>query len=174
MGLVVRGSRMAKGFNDQSRIEISTAMQGNVVFKETVDVYMNAHFKGTLEFCGTLTVGEHAELEADIRGDIVIVSGRVYGNITAHKLLVLMPPAVVHGNIAAPKLNIVEGAVFQGNCQMTEDLLDITEVSRYLEIDMKEIEALANSGKIPGRREVNSWKFQRSQIDHWASSGKIS
>ena len=174
MGLVVRRSRIAKGFNDQGRIEVNTAMQGNVVFKETVDVCMNAHFKGTLEFCGTLTVGEHAELEADIRGDIVIVSGRVYGNITAHKLLVLMPTAVVHGNIAAPKLNIVEGAVFQGNCQMPEDLLDIAEVSQYLEIDMKEIEALATSGKIPGRREGNSWKFQRSQIDHWASSGKIS
>lgn len=174
MGLVVRRSRIVKGFNDQGRIEVNTAMQGNVVFKETVDVCMNAHFKGTLEFCGTLTVGEHAELEADIRGDIVIVSGRVYGNITAHKLLVLMPTAVVHGNIAAPKLNIVEGAVFQGNCQMPEDLLDIAEVSQYLEIDMKEIEALATSGKIPGRREGNSWKFQRSQIDHWASSGKIS
>jgi len=68
----------------------------------------------------------------------------------------------------------VEGAVFQGNCQMTEDLLDISEVSRYLEIDMHEIEELANSGKIPGKREGNSWKFQRSQIDHWASLGKIS
>ena len=101
MGLVV--CRIAKGFNDQSRIEISTAMQGNVVFKETVDVYMNAHFKGTLEFCGTLTVGEHAELEADIRGDIVIVSGRVYGNITAHKLLVLMPTAVVLWKYRGPE-----------------------------------------------------------------------
>lgn len=172
MGLVVR--RIAKGFNDQNKIEINTAMQGNVIFKETVDVRLNAHFKGSLEFCGTLTVGEQAELEADVRGDSVIVSGRVRGNITAHKLLVLMPTAVVLGNIAAPKLNIVEGAVFQGNCQMTEDLLDISEVSRYLEIEMKEIEALANSGKIPGRREGNSWKFQRSQIDHWASSGRIS
>lgn len=172
MGLVVR--RITKGFNDQNRIEINTAMQGNVVFKETVDVYMNAHFKGSLEFCGTLTVGEDAELEAGILGDSVIISGRVRGNVTAHKLLVLMPTAVVHGNIAAPKLNIVEGAVFQGHCQMTEDLLDITEVSRYLEIEMEEIEVLANSGKIPGRREGNSWKFQRSQIDHWASSGRIS
>jgi len=172
MGLVVR--RVTKGFNDQNKIEINTAMQGNVAFKETVDVHMNAHFKGSLEVCGTLTVGEHAELEANIRGDSVVVSGRIRGDITAYKLLVLMPTAIVHGNIAAPKLNIVEGAVFQGNCQMPEDLLDIAEVSRYLEIDMKEIEALANSGKIPGRREGNSWKFQRSQIDHWASSGRIS
>ena len=172
MGLGIR--RVSKGFNDQNRIEINTAMQGNVVFKETVDVHMNAHFKGSLEFCGTLTVGEDAELEANVRGDSVIVAGKVRGDIIAHKLLVLMPTAVVLGNIAAPKLNVVEGAVFQGNCQMTEDLLDIAEVSRYLEIDMKEIEALANSGKIPGRREGNNWKFQRSQIDHWASSGKIS
>ncbi len=172
MGLVMR--RAVRGFNEQNKIELNTAMQGNVVFKETVDVHMSAHFKGSLEFCGTLTVGERAELEADIRGDSVIVSGRVHGNIVAYKLLVLMPTAVVHGNISAPKLNIVEGAVFQGNCQMAEDLLDISEVSRYLEIDIQEIEALANSGKIPGKREGNNWKFQRSQIDQWASSGKIS
>ncbi len=172
MGLVVR--RVMKGFNDQNKIEINTAMQGNVVFKETVDVRMNAHFKGSLEFCGTLTIGEDAELEANIRGDNVVVSGRIRGDITACKMLVLMPTAVVYGNIAAPKLNIVEGAVFQGNCQMLEDLLDIAEVSRYLEIDIKEIETLANSGKIPGKRDGNNWKFQRSQIDHWASSGRIS
>lgn len=172
--MVLGVRRAAKGFNDQNKIEINTSMQGNVVFKETVDVHMNAHFKGSLEFCGTLTVGEDAEFEANIRGDSMVVSGKIRGDIVAHKLLVLMPTAVVHGNIVTPKLNIVEGAFFQGNCQMMEDLLDITEVSRYLEIDMKEIEVLANSGKIPGKREGNSWKFQRSQIDHWASSGRIS
>ena len=142
MGLVVR--RVTKGFGDQNKIEINTFLQGDVAFKEQVDLHINARFKGNLEFSGTLTVGEDSEMEANIRGDNVIISGKVRGDITAYKLLVLMPTAVVYGNIAAPKLNVVEGAVFQGNCQMTEDLLDIDEVSRYLEIDMKEIEMLAN------------------------------
>ena len=135
---------------------------------------MNAHFKGTLEFCGTLTVGEHAELEADIRGGY---RDRFRPGLREHHRPQTACPDADGGRsrkYRGPETEHRGRRGLPGNCQMTEDLLDITEVSRYLEIDMKEIEVLANSGKIPGRREGNSWKFQRSQIDHWASSGKIS
>ena len=54
-----------------------------------------------------------------------------------------------------------------------DNLLEIDEVARYLEIDMGEIEALANSGKIPGKKSGNNWKFERAQIDHWAASGRV-
>ena len=93
-----------------------------------------------------------------------------------------MPTALLRGNISTPKLNIVEGAIFQGKCQMMEgqenetaddNLLDIDEVAKYLEIDLNEIQTLANSGKIPGKKTGNDWKFERSQIDPWAASGRI-
>ena len=80
-----------------------------------------------------------------------------------------MPTAALRGDIATPKLNIVEGAIFQGNCKMSESLLNIDEVSKYLEIDMQEIENLANSGKIPATRSGNKWQFERAQIDNWAT-----
>lgn len=170
------GARKTNKLSDErNRVEINPPMQGNVMFKEQpVDLHINGKFKGSLEFHGTLTAGEQSELEANISGDNIIILGKVKGDIKAHKFLVLMPTAVVYGNISAPKINLVEGAVFQGNCQMAEDMLDIGEVSRYLEIDRKEIEVLADAGKIPGKREDDGWKFERSQIDHWASSGKIS
>ncbi|MBI5415817.1 MAG: polymer-forming cytoskeletal protein, partial [Candidatus Omnitrophica bacterium] len=115
MGFGVRKEN--RSFEEGSRVEINPPMQGNVVFRERpVDLHINGRFKGSLEFCGTLTAGEQSELEADISGDNVIILGKVKGDIKAHKLLVLMPTAVVYGNISAPKLNIVEGAVFQGNC----------------------------------------------------------
>ena len=70
-------------------------------------------------------------------------------------------------------MNIVEGAIFHGHCQMSEGLLDISDVAKYLEIDLREIEDLANSGKIPATRLGNSWKFERNKIEQWASAGKV-
>ena len=86
-----------------------------------------------------------------------------------------MPTATLIGDISVKKLNIVEGAVFQGNCKMIQEpnKLDINEVSKYLEINSEEIEELANSGEIPGIKNGNIWEFERSQIDNWAVSGKL-
>ena len=84
-----------------------------------------------------------------------------------------MPTAILSGNITTPKLNIVEGAIFQGKCQMVEDVLNLDELARYLEIETPAIIELANSGKIPATKDGESWVFERSKIDNWAASGKI-
>lgn len=174
MGLYRRQDKNLKRENEEKVIVINAPCQGNLTFPDLVDLRINGRFTGSLEFCGILTTGEFSDVEANIAGDNVVLSGKVRGDVTAHKMLVLMPTATLKGNIFTPKLNIVEGAVFQGNCQMIDELLDIEEVSRYLEIDIKEIEILANSGQIPGRKTGNSWRFERTKIDHWASSGKVS
>ena len=158
---------------DNQTLEIHAEMHGSLTFKDPVHLKINGKFQGSLDLRGTLSIGQTAHVEANVTAENIIVAGKVLGDITAHALLVLMPSAVVKGNISTPKLNIVEGAIFQGNCQMREDLLGIDEVSKYLEIDMAEIERLASSGKIPGTKNGSHWKFERAQIDHWASSGKI-
>jgi len=154
-------------------VEISAQMQGSLTFNDPVNLKISGSFKGSLETMGTLTIGDKAVVEANIQGDNIIIEGKVKGDIIAKKMLVLMPTATLRGNISCPKLNIVEGAIFQGNCQMIEGLLDLDEVAKYLEIEMTEIEELANSGKIPAQKSGERWKFERSQIDKWASSGRV-
>ena len=157
----------------EKTIEISAQMHGSLAFNDPVNLKINGQFKGGLETKGTLTISHTANVEANIIGDNIVIAGRVKGDITAHKMLVLMPTAVLAGNISTPKLNIVEGAIFHGNCQMMEDLLNIDEVAKYLEIEMDEIVELANSGKIPAMKAGDSWKFERAKIDVWAASGKV-
>lgn len=174
----LRGRKGAPEQDEDKTVEINAQMQGSLTFKDPVNLKINGEFTGTLDTKGTLAIGNKAKVSANISGDNVIIAGKVDGDILAYKMLTLMPTAVLKGNISAPKLNIVEGAIFQGKCQMMEetvsaDLLNIDEVAKYLEIEMSEIEALANSGQIPGRKSGNGWKFERSQIDHWASSGRI-
>ena len=158
-------------------IEINAEMHGTLSFRELVDLKINGQFSGSLDVRGTLTVGGRAEVEADINGDNIVIAGKVKGNVGASKMLTLLPTAVLIGNISAPKLNIVEGAIFQGNCQMTptaaNDWLNIKELAVYLELDEASIIELVRNNKIPVVREGDILKFERSQIDAWASAGMV-
>ena len=158
---------------EEKSIEISAQMQGTLSFKDPVNLKINGNFHGTLETRGTLSIGSSAFVEAHITGENIIIAGKVRGDILAKTMLVLMPSAVLTGNITTPKLNIVEGAVFQGKCQMVDEYLDVDEVAKYLEIDAPSIMDLANAGKIPALRNGESWKFERNKIDTWAASGRI-
>lgn len=154
-------------------VEINAEMQGTLSFNDAVNLKINGQFKGSLDTKGTLTIGSKANVEANITGENIVIAGKIHGDVIATKMLVLMPTGILRGNIQTPKLNIVEGAIFHGNCTMIEGFLDIDEVAKYLEIDLKEIESLANSGKIPARKAGDRWKFERDKIDTWAATGKI-
>ncbi len=177
--MALRPRKSHREEKEEKTIEINAQMQGILTFKDPVNLKINGQFNGSLDTRGTLTIGVDAKVDANINGDNIVIAGKVNGDIEANTMLVLMPTAVLRGNITTPKLNIVEGAVFQGQCRMIKEeeadnnLLNITEVADYLEIDIKEIEKLANSGKIPGVRQGDVWRFEREQIDRWASSGKI-
>ncbi|HQO59112.1 MAG TPA: polymer-forming cytoskeletal protein [Candidatus Omnitrophota bacterium] len=172
--MVIRGRNRVNEVEPQEKsIDINAQMQGTLSFKDPVNLKVNGNFKGTLEVRGTLTIGNAAFVEAHITGENIIIAGKVRGDIIAKKMLVLMPTAVLTGNISTPKLNVVEGAIFQGRCQMMEDILSVEELSKYLEIESPAIIELANAGQIPATRNGNDWTFERSKIDTWAASGKI-
>jgi excisionase family DNA binding protein len=158
---------------EEKILDVDASMQGTLSFKDPVNLRINGKFEGTLDTKGNLTVGETANVEAHIIGENIIIAGRVKGDVVAKSRLVLLPTASVTGEIKTPKLNIVEGAIFQGRCQMLEDIIDAEELARYLEIDLNSIMDWASSGKIPAIREGNNFRFERAKIDEWVSAGKI-
>ena len=162
-----------KEIPEEKIIEINAKMEGTLIFTDPVNLKIYGCYTGKLDTRGTLTIGSTAQVEANIVGEAVIVAGKVKGNVIAKKMLVLMPTAVLHGDISTPKLNIVEGAIFQGHCHMLEDVLTIDDLAQYLEIEIPAIVELATTGKIPAVKEGDSWKFERAQIDQWAASGRV-
>ncbi|MFA6379131.1 MAG: polymer-forming cytoskeletal protein [Candidatus Omnitrophota bacterium] len=157
---------------EEKVIEINAEMQGTLTFGDPVNLRINGIFSGALQTKGTLTVGETASVEAKITGENIIVAGKVKGNVLASKMLVLMPSAELFGNISTPKLNIVEGAIFEGQCQMFNEHLTLDETARYLELDTPSVLEMANTGTLPGIKEGNDWKFERAKIDHWIALEK--
>jgi len=154
-------------------LDVDAAMQGTLSFKDHVNLRINGKFEGNLDTRGNLTIGSTAVVNADILGDNIIVGGRVKGKITARERLTLLPSAIVEGEIRPVKLNVAEGAILEGRCLMLHDFLNTEELARYLEVELSSILEWANSGKLPGLKEGESWKFERKVVDSWVASGKL-
>ncbi|MFA5062535.1 MAG: polymer-forming cytoskeletal protein [Candidatus Omnitrophota bacterium] len=158
---------------EEKILDVDASMQGTLSFKDAVNLRINGKFEGNLETKGNLTVGSASVVNADIVGDNIIIGGRVRGRITAKERLTILPTAMVEGDIFPAKLNIAEGAILEGRCCMLHDFLNPEELARYLEVDLNSIMEWANSGKVPGHKEGNNWRFERKAIDCWVASGQI-
>ncbi len=166
-------------------LNVDASMQGSLTFRDPVNLRINGKFEGDLNTKGSLTVGESAEVQANIVGENVQIRGKVIGNIKVTNSLSLGRNAHLTGDITTPRLSIDEGAIFQGQCQMEvkeaklsrptmqEALMGVEELAKYLEVDAASISDWAKAGKIPAHKEGNGWKFDRAKVDVWIASEKI-
>ncbi len=158
---------------EEKVLDVDAEMQGTLSFKDPVNLRINGKFEGNLDIKGNLTIGQTAVIYADVVGDNITIGGRVKGRVTAKEKLTLLHTAIVEGDVYPAKLDIAEGAILEGRCSMLGDFLNPEELARYLEVDLNSVLDWANSGKVPGIKEGNDWKFERKAIDSWVASGKI-
>lgn len=85
----------------------------------------------------TLILGEHALVEGDIEGSVVLIAGRFSGKIQAKGRVEIQARAIVTGEIQTPCLMIEPGAVFDGQCLVpvaTLGLPPLTIPVRYIPV----------------------------------------
>src|SRR3989338_7685203 len=99
-------------------LEVDASFQGNLIFKDEVNLKINGHFEGRLETKGDLLIGEQASVKANILGDRVAVAGSVTGDVTAKTELRLLPTSRIVGDVKTPNLIIERGAVLHGSSFM--------------------------------------------------------
>ena len=168
---------------DLKTLDMDASMQGKLVFRDPVDLKISGTFEGSLDTKGSLTIGEGAVVNAEIKGEDISIAGKVIGNISAVGKLVLAKTAHVIGDINVSILVIEEGAYLEGNCHMiTEEekaskkekqILDRKQLAEYLEVDLKTVDEWIENRKIPAFKEDNEWKFDKSKIDAWVVSERI-
>jgi len=175
---------LGKGKKAEEKIlDVDASMQGTMSFKDPVNLQINGKFEGTLDTKGTLTIGEKAFVNANITGDEITIAGRVTGEVIAKKFLRLISPARLDGNVRTPLLEVEQGAVLNGNCQMTPggktasqggaQIMELEEVARYLEVDASVVRNWAVSGKLPAVRDGDEFHFDKAKIDEWIASERI-
>ena len=160
---------MARRKEEENILDVNAAMQGSLVFSDPVNLRISGRFEGSLNTKGKLTVGQAANVKADIVGEHITVAGIVKGNIKATEVVKFLSTAQVVGSIEAPKISIEEGAIFNGKCKIAEVRISLEELSEYLSVEEKKIIEWVEGGKIPVEKEGNRLLFDRREVESWVA-----
>jgi cytoskeletal protein CcmA (bactofilin family) len=106
--------------------DFTTVIGADVVIKGDVIVErglrVDGQIDGSLTTKGKALIGKSGQLKAEIRAGMLVVEGRINGNITAERVQI-EASAQVQGDLNAGKLTINEGATFSGKIQIAPDAL---------------------------------------------------
>lgn len=83
--------------------------------------------RGHSEMQGSVTLADGASWIGTLRGDDLIVSGSVEGDLEATDRVEIRPTARIKGNVTASRISIGEGAVVEGEFRTTSE----TEPSQF-------------------------------------------
>jgi cytoskeletal protein CcmA (bactofilin family) len=118
---------------ERATIGRSIYLRGDVSGEE--DLLIQGRVEGSVNLRQhSVTVGPDGEVMASIVGRVVMVEGRVEGNIDGGEQVILRSSAVVKGDIKAPRLVLENGARFRGLVDMGEEAggsLSAAGVSRF-------------------------------------------
>jgi cytoskeletal protein CcmA (bactofilin family) len=102
---------------DRAYLDQGCRINGKLKFSGPVRI--DGQVEGEIDAHDTsVAIGRTAVVTAKIKAVSVTVAGVVNGEISASQRIELQASAKVSGSLAAPKLVVLEGAVFEGNCTM--------------------------------------------------------
>ena len=93
-----------------------TSIEGNVESSDNLRV--EGKLKGTIKTKSKIVLGASAVVEGDIYAKNAEIQGTVKGKIEVSDLLILGDGCKVHGDIITNKLEVRDGASFNGDCSM--------------------------------------------------------
>lgn len=94
-----------------------TVIKGDVTGDE--DVTVEGTIEGQVHISRDLRIAPGGTVRATVEAQSVVVSGEVVGDCAALQRVEIQSSGRLTGNIRAPRIVIVEGAVFKGNSDMS-------------------------------------------------------
>ena len=99
-------------------ISLGTDITGDI--KSSGDIRIDGSLTGNLNTKGKVVIGTTGKVKGEVNCKNSEVAGLIEGKITVGQLLNLKASSKIHGDIATSKLSIEPGAVFSGNCKMSD------------------------------------------------------
>ena len=82
------------------------------------DMTLDGQVEGTIDVRDhSLAIGPDADIRADIEGKIVIIRGRVKGQVIASEKIQIHETAFVEGDVRSPTIVIADGARLEGRLE---------------------------------------------------------
>ena len=79
---------------------------------------VDGYFNGKIVSQAKVIIGEKGHVQMNVEAKVVIVSGRVDGNIHATETVHLLKTAKVYGEIISANLFMDEGVIFEGRAKI--------------------------------------------------------
>jgi len=99
-----------------TEIGASLVVKGEITAHE--DIIVSGRVEGSIAASGySVTVNAGAELVADINARAIVVSGQVFGTLSADERIELGSTANVEGELTAPAFLVKDGAMFEGKAE---------------------------------------------------------
>lgn len=95
-------------------------IKGSIKFQK--ELLIDGKVEGEINSEGVLTVGENADIRAEIKTKSIIVFGKVQGNITVSERCELKSKCTLQGDLKAARLIIEEGATFIGKSEVSSGM----------------------------------------------------
>jgi cytoskeletal protein CcmA (bactofilin family) len=94
------------------RIGEKLSIKGEIVGEG--DLELAGRFEGVIQVNGRVTVGDRAEVDADITASNIVVGGKVRGNLSATGRVEILPQGVLTGNLKSGSFAAADGALVKG------------------------------------------------------------
>ena len=123
---------MARKDMINSIIGDGSSFKGTFIVKGSFQI--DGKFEGELTIDGHLVIGPNGRVKTStIITESITIAGTLIGNIDARREVILIETGRVLGNIEAPKIDVGEGAVIQGEMTITggqkKDISKVVEES---------------------------------------------
>jgi cytoskeletal protein CcmA (bactofilin family) len=99
-------------------ISLGTDITGDI--KSSGDIRIDGSLTGNLNTKGKVVIGTTGKVKGEVNCKNSEVAGLIEGKIIVGQLLNLKASSKIHGDIVTLKLSIEPGAVFSGNCKMSD------------------------------------------------------
>ncbi|NSW89525.1 MAG: polymer-forming cytoskeletal protein [Firmicutes bacterium] len=99
-----------------SLIGENSVFEGNVNCEGAIRI--DGKVKGDIKAAEDIVIGETAQVNGNIYGNNIQISGTVDGNIYSKYMVRLCSSARLHGDVEAMSFVTEEGAFFNGKCNM--------------------------------------------------------
>jgi cytoskeletal protein CcmA (bactofilin family) len=111
-------------YNETDNTTINLISNGTDItgdIKSNGDIRIDGSLKGNLNTKGKVVIGTTGKVNGEVICKNSEVSGLIEGKITVGQLLNLKASSKIYGDIATSKLSIEPGAIFSGNCKMSDN-----------------------------------------------------
>jgi cytoskeletal protein CcmA (bactofilin family) len=95
-------------------------IKGTIKFQK--ELLIDGKVEGEINSDGALTVGENADIRAEIKTKSITIYGKVQGNVSVSERCELKSKCTLQGDLKAARLIIEEGATFIGKSEVSSGM----------------------------------------------------